>query len=226
MTWCLSLLLILGGVDEVELEPFQGTVTCRKVDFEEKLLEAKAGREKLELTYDESTRWLVHEAKKLEEVAEAGLGVAVLARRQGAQNLGAGRGNSPAMIVQVQAMIAGPFTPPKLTDKQREKKFEWIRGPLLRSGTTHYALGDTLIQVGGDRVVVTVVRKKTEEIAKKRTALRKGATMRIEGEKQPPEETEGKKPGPTRVTVEKVEILNPRAGKKEYPILYPRPPKQ
>ncbi|MCA8963086.1 MAG: hypothetical protein KDC38_21330 [Planctomycetes bacterium] len=104
-----------------------------------------------------------HEAKKLEEL-EDGAKVYVLGQKR--------EGNDtplngyPPSIAAVTAIVTGPFTPPKITPKQRKAKLEWVEGELdHKDGAT--LVGKYQLSTGGNRTVLVVSRSKELKFEKK-----------------------------------------------------------
>ncbi len=217
------------SADDEFAPDFQALVTCRSVDVEEKRIEGRSGRQKLELIASERTEWFQHEVIPLSEIP-IGSVLHVLSRRQKATASGtdAGSPSTEEMLIMVRAIVVGEFTPPRLTTEQKNQTLKWEHGPLKRPQAAQFTVGGTILQAGVTRKVLRLVPTKLSNVVKgKQAPLRKGAALRIEGQKVAhevvdPEKGEPKKKAslkPLEVEVSRVEILAKGFPKEEYAII-------
>lgn len=217
--------LALARADEPpEAERFLSVVACSKVSADEGRIEARAGSKTIELVGAAGVQWIEHASRRIGDLPDE-TPVHVLARKQGSQRTPEGSTISPR-IISVGAVVAGEFTPPALTESQKESKLEWISGKLGRIQGKDLVLGGTLLGAGADRICIALVPRTWDAVTiaegKSRPLLDKGSQIRVSGRLVPPEsaaEGEAPKKALPRIALESAEILSKTFPAKEYAMI-------
>ena len=205
-------------------------IKVRTIVNELRWIDGSAGREKVEIFRRAHTQYFQHQSAELDQVAD-GREAWILARKQAKQD-GYEAGQSiPEMLIQVQAIVVGPYEPPKLTEKQELAKVKWVSGRLAKRGNKNYTLGGVLMQAGANRPVLKIEKKKFDELIEggKKAPLRKGALLQVRGAGLPvdrlnPEKRpeKARKKIDTALAATQIHVINPRFPKKENEIILGR----
>lgn len=203
---------------------FSELLACRAVDVDAKLVTGKTGRDTVEVTVDSNTEYFEHVASKLSEVLDRS--VWVLGAIQAPQQVPGSTASTEQTVTRILAVVEGDrFEPPPLTETQKNSHRSWMKGKVALRKAGQYTLDGTLMQVGADRPVLRLVPRKWTDVTEgKRPLLRKGALIRVEGEKVVAEEDEDagkkkKKREPIIVTGKRVEILTKKYAQKDYALI-------
>ena len=112
----------------------------------------------------------------------------------------------PPQIVQVSAIVAGDFNPPRLVRDLKKRKLKWLSGSLRKGkGQNSFRLDATNMQVGRTRLVTQVVSGKRTDLKKKNWVRVYGKIRQVDKEKE--------------MQLDRVVILTTKIPKKEYLIV-------
>ena len=204
-------------------------VKVRNIVEEMDWLDGSSGRGKIEVFFGKTT-WYQHRGTSLEKVAD-GRVAWILARHQERSSGYDSSQSIPAMKIQIQAVVVGPFEPPELTEKQKLAKVQWFRGKLKKSGNKNYSIDDVLMQAGSDRPVLEIRATKLEKLVEggKKAPLRKGALVQVKGFALPVDRIDpAVRPEKARKKIDAalaaiaVHVLDPRFPKKENEVILGR----
>ncbi|MFQ5655281.1 MAG: hypothetical protein ACE5GW_11200 [Planctomycetota bacterium] len=152
----------------LEFPPPTTTVgVIKKVEEERTALLIKVRGKTLRVPLDLHPKVVVtkHKAVPLRKLP-GGTGLWVLGRRQESQRVPGSAGTFPPQIVQIAAVVAGPFEVRGLSKEAKKRKLVWISGSLQR-GKNEIRLDETNMQLGSERLVTVVEKAKKEALKKK-----------------------------------------------------------